>query len=238
MVLEPPLSKLQLLKNIESKKLEKIFFHKLAYDLKVSAIKSNQNLHVYEVEVDDEGYDIIVDDGFDRTRKFQLKTRLNPGGATSWGCQQQLFCPTPNQENKWQFNEWINRQTWGYNGGFILIDIEWNEGLDPKVIYRYCDLTILMAIRDGFLSCKKKRKTAFNVLKKTYKKLDNKKERIDLPQTMLVQPKDTKCLLSLMGFNIWIPKIGDYTHCFVNSYSSKNTSSPQCLFNALFDRLE
>jgi hypothetical protein len=221
MPLAPPLSKLEQLKNKKSQQRERIFFHKLAYDLKVSAINSGQNLHFYEVEVDDAGYDIIVDDGFYNTRKFQLKTRLRPGGATKWKCHSQLFCPSPDQESGWQFPEWNCREAWGYDGGFILMDIEWLEGSEPKITYSYCDLSILMAIRDGFFNSDKKQEKASDVLRDTRKDQHKDIRKFKLPQTMLVKPKDSECMLSLMGFNTTLDTSENYNEGFINAYSQK-----------------
>ncbi len=221
MPLEPPLSKLEQLKNQKSQQRERIFFHKLAYDLKVGSINSDQSLHIYEAEVDDSGYDIVVDNGYYNTRKFQVKTRLNPGGATKWECHSQLFCPSPNQESDWQFREWNGREAWGYDGGFILMDIEWLNGTEPKITYSYCDLSILMAIRDGFFNNDKKQEKASDVLRATRKDQHKDIRKFKLPQSMLVKPKNTECLLSLMRFNTNLDTSGVYTIHYRNAYSHK-----------------
>lgn len=243
MPLAPPLSKLEQLKNKKSQQRERIFFHKLAYDLKVGAINSDQNLHIFEAEVDDSGYDIIVDDGYYNTRKFQVKTRLNPGGAHKWICHSQLFCPSPDQEFNWQFREWNCREAWGYDGGFILMDIDWQQGVDPQITYNYCDLSILMAIRDGFLNNDNKQERASEVLRKTRANQWDDIRKFELPQTMLVKPKNSECLLSLMRFNTSLDNSGVYATRYRNAYSrnmtgDKKLNNDQIRLNCFFDALK
>ncbi len=53
---------------------ERIFFNRLSFDLMIAAARVGYHLHIYEPNVDRDGFDIIVEDE-DSTR--QLQTRLN-----------------------------------------------------------------------------------------------------------------------------------------------------------------
>jgi hypothetical protein len=140
----------QQLRNKRSQLREKIFMHKLVYDFKLTAINAGQNLQCYIVEVDDSGYDLIVDWSND-SKKFQIKSRFLPGGARSWDIQAGLLSPTPQLHAARLVPEWNNRELFGINGGIILIDIMWGD-FEPVVTYRYTDMYLLMCIAGGYCS--------------------------------------------------------------------------------------
>lgn len=41
---------------------ERIFFSRLSFDLKIAAARADYHLHLYEPDVDRDGFDIIVED--------------------------------------------------------------------------------------------------------------------------------------------------------------------------------
>jgi hypothetical protein len=197
--MKKPLTVLQQLRNRRTVEREKIFFHRLAYDLKIAGVVNNRRVHVYSVDVDDSGYDIIVDvGGFER--RFQVKTRLRPGGAHTWKCHRLLFCPTPDQVSFWRFQEWLIRHAYGFNGGLIVADIEWPDGKDPSITYRYTDLAILMAFRDGLAENRSVAATAYEVYSATATQVYGGDRTVKVPQSLLVTPKNHVALLDLMGF--------------------------------------
>lgn len=240
--MKKPSSLRQRLSNTRTHLRENIFYHKLCFDLKVAAVNSGLDIQIHPVEYDDHGYDVIIRDqnGFDR--RFQVKTKLLPGGATSWQCHSQLFCPLPSEAATWDIDEWNCREAWGYNGGFILMTIEWKEGHFPNVFYHYCDLSIIMAYRDGFLDERKKIEKAKSIFAETSCKPFEEKRKFKLSQLALVRPRDTQCLLSIMGFNVWLPNTGDYNASFRYAYSRKyrginNNVSEEVFKHAFFRSL-
>ena len=216
--MSPPLTGLQLLRNVRTRQREKIFFHRLAYDLQIAGVMSNRRVQVYEVDVDDAGYDIIVDDGM-KQRRFQVKTRFRPGGAHGWECHSALFCPTPEQGRIWEFQEWNLREAWGFNGGLIVADIQWPSGEVPDLKYWYCDLATLMALRDGFSGIASVTDSARNAYRQTLHNPFAAKRRMRLPQALVVAPNDHVALLTLMGF---VQGAGaDYVSAYHQAYSRR-----------------
>jgi hypothetical protein len=54
---------------------ERIYFHKLVFDLQLAAAKANYALQLFQLEVDREGFDLVVNDG-ELERRLQVKTVL------------------------------------------------------------------------------------------------------------------------------------------------------------------
>lgn len=61
---------------------ERIFFHKLYFDLKLATARCGYALTLFEPEVDRDSYDVMLDDG-DTQRRVQLKTVLKTAKTAS-----------------------------------------------------------------------------------------------------------------------------------------------------------
>jgi hypothetical protein len=170
------------LKNKRSQVREAIFHHKLIYDLKVAALDCGQTLQAYCVEVDDVGYDLILDWGLG-TRKFQVKSRMLPGGAKTWQIQAGLLRPTPQMESSNQISEWQDYHPFGIHGGVILIDVDW-QGVAPIVTYGFTDHLLLMCMRDGFVSTNSIQ-AAGKVLSDVRRSNFNYREKVSVPVSCL-----------------------------------------------------
>lgn len=124
---------------------ERIFFHRLAFDLKIAAANAGYHLHIYEPDVDRDGFDIIVEDE-DFTRQLQTKAVLSSVGTAQWYVVAGFLWPDLQTIEDYG----CSPVKAGRGGGVILIEINDDNG-DAEVVYSYTDYTIIEAISQGFL---------------------------------------------------------------------------------------
>lgn len=120
---------------------ERIFFHKLYFDLKLAAARRGYALTVFEPEVDRDAYDIVLDDG-DLQRRVQLKSVLKTGKATTWGSTKRFMRPEP------AFGDQLGLagMDCGIGGGFVVIVIDDTDD-EGKTHYLYTDYYLIEALR-------------------------------------------------------------------------------------------
>ena len=176
---------------------EAIFLHKLAYDLKVAAACDDWQVEINIVNVDDGGYDLTADWG-GGSRRFQVKTRMVPKGAQKWRIRATLLKPTPEQEARARIVEWQAFHPFGYNGGVIVMDINWVSPEVPKVRYLYTDLFILMLLRDGII-CRKPHLQARKVLQNVCAKPFDRRANVVIPNSCFLRLKEISSLLEVAG---------------------------------------
>lgn len=125
---------------------ERIFFNRLSFDLKIAAARNGYHLHLYEPDVDRDGFDIVVEDE-DDSRWFQTKAVLASADTASWDIHAGLLWPTVDA------GEFYGRAPveGGRGGGVILIEID-DTAQAGDVTYSYTDFDIITAISEGFLT--------------------------------------------------------------------------------------
>ena len=124
---------------------ERIFFNRLNFDMKIAAARFDYHLHMYEPDVDRDGFDIVVEhDGW--VRWHQTKAVLSSAATAAWDINAGLLWP-----------DHIAAENYGYDpveagrgGGVVLIEID-DQDANGEVVYSYTDYDILIAISDGFI---------------------------------------------------------------------------------------
>src|SRR5579862_2551527 len=71
---------------------ERIFFHRLYYDLKIAAAARGYHLGLFEPDVDRDGFDIVLDDR-DQARQFQLKSATKSSKTNGWNTTLRFLRP-------------------------------------------------------------------------------------------------------------------------------------------------
>lgn len=125
---------------------ERIFFSRLSFDIKIAAARNGYHLHLYEPDVDRDGFDIVVEDE-DVSRWFQTKAVLASAATASWDINAGLLWPTLDVGEKY-FRDPVEC---GRGGGVILIEID-DTAQAGNVAYSYTDYDIITAIAEGFLT--------------------------------------------------------------------------------------
>jgi hypothetical protein len=95
---------------------EKIFFHRLYYELTLAA--AHRGAFLFTPEVDREGFDIVLDDG-EVSRRFQLKSFVKSARTASWKIQRRLLRPERRDAEALGFE--FSPTGTGLGGGVILI---------------------------------------------------------------------------------------------------------------------
>lgn len=189
---------------------EKMFFHRLVYDMQLSAARANFDLKVYEPDVDRGGFDIIFDNG-ELIRLIQTKTVLKTSSTKNWHPTIRFMRPAPHV----MLNHAM--MDFGIGGGLILIDID-DEKDDAPLSYLYTDYFLIEALRRGLL----RERVAKKYQKKSLQELAQDflaelwagalKEKISVNKRLFLKVKTRDDLLVLMGMH----------HDSANSYTSLN----------------
>lgn len=124
---------------------ERLFFHKLYFDIKLAAVRANYPLSIFEPEVDRDKFDIVLDDG-DNERRIQLKTFTKSSGTTQWTSSKRFMRPDMVSGDKLN----IAPMDCGLGGGFILIEID-DSVDDAPVSYLYTDRSLISGLASGLL---------------------------------------------------------------------------------------
>ena len=125
---------------------ERIFFNRLSFDLKLAAARAGYHLHLYEPDVDRDGFDFVAEDDEDAIGWFQNKAVLASAGTASWDISIDFLRPALNAVERygWELVEA------GRGGGVILVEIA-DKDTSGSVTYRYTDFDILAAIEHEML---------------------------------------------------------------------------------------
>ena len=125
---------------------ERIFFNRLSFDLKIAAARVGYHLHVYEPDVDRDGFDIVVEDQDGAIGWFQLKAVLRSANTASWDTTVGFVRPSPEIGEMLGFDP----VECGRGGGIILIEID-DTAARGDVVYSYTDFRILTALAESYL---------------------------------------------------------------------------------------
>lgn len=124
---------------------ERLFFHKLYFDIKLAAARANYPLSIFEPEVDRDKFDIVLDDG-DNERRIQLKSFTKSSGTSQWTTSKRFMRPDMVSGDKLN----IAPMDCGLGGGFILIEID-DSVDDAPVSYLYTDRALISGLASGLL---------------------------------------------------------------------------------------
>lgn len=182
---------------------ERIFFHRLSFDLKISAAKAGYHLHIYEPDVDRDGFDIIVGDE-DTSRRIQTKAVLSSVGTSSWEILTDLL--RPDIQTVEHFHKDLPDA--GQGGGVVLIEII-EKDAKIEVVYSYTDHEIIQAIAENYLveqpPLKKKRgpkpKSAQQEAKECLEGLwqKNRKDKLSVSRKLFIPIANPDGLLAIIG---------------------------------------
>jgi hypothetical protein len=182
---------------------ERIFFNRLAFDLKIAAARVGYHMHLYEPDVDRDGFDIIVEDG-ETTRYLQLKAVLSSADKNDWDIVIDLLRPRPETVQLYGKAPVEG----GRGGGVILIEIN-DEDEDGNVTYSYTDFDMIAAIAQGYLvETKPSSEPTMRVVEgykaSAQRKLDamwdqSRNKRVKLNLRHFVRLKDANALLEVIG---------------------------------------
>ena len=174
---------------------EAIFNYRLFYDIKIASAKNNNDVQIYLPEIDNKGYDIIIDDN-DTFKPFQVKTVNKVTSKGKWDLHKTLIRPTG--ELSLLLYDELSPATSGIQGGFILINPVLNKDkTDVKEVdYYYTDIVLITCFLHGFI---KKYKTSQQSAERFLKELIQGKshDKIQVPIHFLVKAKDANSLLAL-----------------------------------------
>lgn len=182
---------------------ERIFFNRLAFDLKIAAARVGYHMHLYEPDVDRDGFDIIVEDG-ETTRYLQLKAVLASADKNYWPISVDLFRPRP------EVAEFYGKAPveGGRGGGVILIEID-DENEDGNVTYSYTDFDFIAAIAQGYLVENKllkngKERFEPGYMEQAQRALNwfwsaKRSETVDLLRRQFLRLTDANALLEVIG---------------------------------------
>lgn len=131
---------------------ERIFFHKLYFDLKLAAARSGYPLTLFEPEVDRDAYDVVLDDG-DAQRRVQLKTVLKSATTAKWNSTNRFLL----LEETYGDDLGLSPGDCGVGGAFILIEIDDSDD-EGRVRYLYTDYYVLQALASQMVKEAKSRR--------------------------------------------------------------------------------
>ena len=170
---------------------EDIYKHKLIFDLKLSAAAVGMELHCFEPDVDQDGFDLI----FANTEMLlPIQTKTVIGKTSAWRVHKSMLRPSENTSHRLHNlpTKFLN----GSEGGVVLIDL---RGDMEQPCYYYSDIYVLTALHSGVrikgsMSNRKKLDAAINLLfaKGKYYKLT---------RSYFVRAAEPSDLLRLMGFS-------------------------------------
>lgn len=125
---------------------ERIFFSRLSFDLKIAAARADYHLHLYEPDVDRDGFDIFMEDQESGRIWVQTKAVLSSASTNYWTTFADFLRPQIDFMDKYG----LSPMQCGRGGGIILIEID-SSTPDGNVSYYYTDYRVLNALAKRFV---------------------------------------------------------------------------------------
>ena len=187
---------------INSVTRERIFFSRLSFDLKIAAARAGYHLHLYEPDVDRDGFDIAMEDGDDGIGWFQTKAVLRSAATSKWTTTIRFIRPQHTFADAFRFGP----VECGRGGGIILIEID-DTAASGNVKYSYTDFRILTALAERYLVETRPRgrgrpPTSAQVAAEAVVKAiraGQPSDPLDIPRAAFVELMAADGLLALMG---------------------------------------
>jgi len=186
---------------------ERIFFHKLYFDLKLAGARRGYALTLFEPEVDRDAYDIVLDDG-DGQRRVQLKSVVSTGKTNHWGSTKRFM----RLEAAYGDQIGMAPADCGIGGAFVVIVIDDTDD-EGKVQYLYTDYYLIEALGFRLVREKKPRKGLKSFGRDALDRVDfatrflkavhqgSSRDKIDLDRKLFLRAANADALLALLGLH-------------------------------------
>jgi len=125
---------------------ERIFFNRLAFDLKIAAARADYHLHLNEPDVDRDGFDIFMEDQNDGRAWIQTKAVISSARTNKWDSFAGFIRPRVDFMDKYG----LDAMQCGRGGGVILIEIN-SSSAQGNVTYSYTDYRVLTALANRYI---------------------------------------------------------------------------------------
>ena len=178
---------------------ERLLFHRFCFDMYLAAARRSYPLAVLSIEVDREGFDVMLDDG-DRERRIQLKAV--DAKTSSWKTTKRFLRPEAIDAESLRFSPTMD----GIGVGGAVIVMQYDPGAaDLNIRYLFCDAHILNAIEQGWVPQKQRQgrgrpagatDTAHTLLEKLYRGVGS--EDIRISKGLFVEARGPDHLLALL----------------------------------------
>ncbi len=187
-------------KSSNSVSRERLFFHRLYFDLKVAAARAGYALTLFEPDVDRQGFDIVLG-GQDHDRRFQLKTVLKCAATHSWETTKVFMRPEPLYNKHLGFES--SGEGIGFGGGLIVIEVD-DTKIDCPVRYLYTDIFVIMALHHGLVfhvdnRVRQRRQKQADAYVRALRR-GRGDEKLAIAEGLLVPVKSPDHLLAIVGF--------------------------------------
>lgn len=175
---------------------EAIFNYRLFYDIKIAAAKNNNDVQIYLPEIDNKGYDIIIDDN-DTLKPFQIKTVNKVNSNKAWENIHKTLIRPIGELSFLLYGE-FSPATTGIQGGFILINPILNKNkTDVQVVYYYyTDIVLITCFSLGLIKKYKTSQTKAEIFLQELIK-GKSHDKIEVPIHLMVKVEDANSLLAL-----------------------------------------
>lgn len=176
---------------------EAILMHRLIYDVQVAAAARGYFLEIYHGEVDQAGFDIILDDQ-DQMKKLQVKTVMAHSKTSLWSIHKSILRPSSQLAERIDFEP--SPEGAGSQGGVVLMEFACH-GPSIDVDYYFTDVFILKAFDVGIIS--RSQPPRMSTVKKVYNQLQEgtSHEKIKIRKSAFLKAKSPHHLLALAGFH-------------------------------------
>ena len=222
-------------KDKNSRLREAIFKYAFFHDIKLAAAQFQDDLKIYEPEVDNEGCDIIIEDTTDFSRKIQLKS-IYYSKTSSWHIHKSILLPSFYQMNDFGIDTTLGPT---YPGAVVLISakekqnestnlLTSHESIFPQNDYEYLftDINVIYLILfDVIKSNSSAKANAERVI--TLMRDQFHFDKIKLTKNLFIKVNGTASLIKLMGFCRQFNFL-NYSHEFI-----RNTMNPSGFFKTL-----
>ncbi|MDM5130056.1 hypothetical protein OB962_03430 [Aeromonas piscicola] len=175
-----------------SSRRESLLLNRMSYDFQLAAATSGYYLKIYNSDVDDNGYDVIVDSEM-VTKKLQVKSLLSTSKTKSWAISKGLI--KPDSEEICLLVDWTNIHPPGIGGGVVLQEVKLNE-FDINIQYHYSDIWIITLYSRGIIGSDRHQKIARKFIHSLLS--GNYHDKINIAKSLFVKVKSPASLLSLM----------------------------------------
>jgi len=191
---------------------ERLLFHRFCFDMYLAAARRAYPLAVLSIEVDREGFDVVLDDG-DRERRIQLKAV--DAKTASWKTTKRFLRPEASLAQDLRFQPTI--EGIGVGGAIVVMQYD-PDAPDLSIKYLFCDAHILSAMAEGWVPRPKPRgrgrkpgspHTAEQLL--TLLNCGIGAEHIEVPKGLFVEARGPEHLLALLEMHS--PE--DHQWCFM-----------------------
>jgi hypothetical protein len=173
---------------------ERLLFHCFCFDTCLAAARASYPLAVLSIEVDREGFDVVLDDG-DRERRVQLK--VVDGTTGSWSVPKRLIRPEMPVAARLGFRDTM--EGIGIGGAIVLMEYDTaTPALDVR--YLFCDAHILAARAHGWINANGMPGSPSKVAQKKVDELQTGigSEQIELSKGLFIKSRGPNHLLTLL----------------------------------------